>query len=133
MNVVIVGARERKESDEDKKRVEELLKGLREQYKRQLQVISVGADKGVGKYVRDFCISNKIIFAEVRIKLEGEDIPRGFFAQMFMSRNMSLLDVADEYYIFTGPNQTGIIEAIIEPARRRMREKKAGRVEVFGQ
>lgn len=128
MNVVIVGARERRESEEDKSKAQELLKELVRQHGTRLQVLSVGCDKGIGKFVRDYCTTNKIIFVEIRIKFEGEEIPRSFFAHMFLARNSSLLSVGDEYYIFTGPNQNGIIEALIEPAKTKVTEK---RVTVF--
>lgn len=130
MNVVIVGARERKESEEDKKQTQELLKELVKQYGTRLHVLSVGCDKGVGKFVRDYCTQNKIIFVETRIKFEGEEIPRSFFAHMFLARNSCLLSVGDEYYVYTGPNQNGIIEALIEPAKGKVGES---RVKVFGE
>lgn len=128
MNVVIVGARERRETEEDKEQVGQLLQGLIKQYSSQLNVLSVGCDKGVGKLVREFCIQSKIVFAEVRIKFEGEDIKRQFFAHMFLARNKALLEVGDEYYVFKGPNPNGIIEALIDPARLRV---GTGRVKVF--
>jgi hypothetical protein len=128
MNVVIVGARERRDSEEDKQAVEQLLQGLVEQHGTRLHVLSVGCDKGVGKVVREYCIKSKIIFVEVRIKFEGEDIPRGFFAHMFLARNLCLTAVGDEYYIYTGPNENGIIEALVEPAKSKV---GATRVHVF--
>jgi hypothetical protein len=120
MNVVIVGARERRETEADKEKIEQLLQGLMKQYSSQLNVLSVGCDKGIGKLVREFCIQSKIVFAEVRIKFEGEDIKRQFFAHMFLARNKALLEVGDEYYVYKGPNPNGIIEALIEPARLRV-------------
>jgi hypothetical protein len=128
MNVVIVGARERKDSEEDRDKVEVLLKELVRQHGGRLHVLSVGCDKGVGKVVREFCTKNKIVFVEVRIKFEGEDIPRAFFAHMFLARNLCLTAVGDEYYIYTGPNENGIIEALIDPARQKVGET---RVRVF--
>ncbi len=128
MNIVLVGARERRETDEDKKQVEEILVSLRKQHGSRLHIVSAGCDKGVGRIVRDFCMAQKITFVEVRMKLEGENIPRAFFAHMFLARNISLLEVGDEYYVFKGPNENGIIEAIIEPAQKRVGDT---RVHVF--
>lgn len=124
MNVVIVGARERKESEEDKTKATELIEQLLKAHATRLHVLSVGCDKGIGKVVREYCTQNKVIFVEVRIKFEGEDIPRHFFAHMFLSRNLPLLEVGDEFYIFKGPNPNGIIEALIEPAKLRVGESR---------
>lgn len=128
MNVVIVGARERQESEEDKIQVEQLIKDLVKQHGTRLHVLSVGCDKGVGKITREYCLKNQIIFVEVRMKLEGENIPRTFFAHVFLARNTCLTAVGDEYYIFTGSNSNGIIEALIEPAKGKVGE---ARVKVF--
>jgi hypothetical protein len=128
MNIVIVGARERRETEEDKKQVEGILEDLRKQQGTRLHIVSAGCDKGVGKLVREFCMASKITSVEVRMKLEGENIPRAFFAHMFLARNISLLEVGDEYYVFKGPNENGIIEAIIEPAQKRVGQS---RVKVF--
>jgi hypothetical protein len=124
VNVVIVGARERTETPEDKKKTEEILTALVAQHGTRLNVISVGCDKGIGKLVRDFCMGNKVRFAEVRVKFEGEEIPRGFFAHMFLARNESLLAVGDEFYIFKGPNSYGIVEEIIPRAQERVGQSR---------
>lgn len=118
MNCVIVGARERKELLRDKEKVNDLLKSLVGQHsKTRLNIVSAGCDRGVGKLVRDLCMQNKIIFAECRIKFEGEEIPRHFFIQAFLARNRALQDLGDEFYIFRGPNPNGIIESLVEPAK----------------
>jgi hypothetical protein len=124
MNIVIVGARERRETEADKKQVEGIIGDLRKQHGTRLHVVSAGCDKGVGKIVREYCMSQKVIFGEVRMKLEGENIPRAFFAHMFLARNVSLLEVGDEHYVFKGPNENGIIEAIIEPAQKRVGDSR---------
>ena len=128
MNIVIVGARERKDSDKDKETVEALVKEAAKLYGRRLNVISVGCDKGVGKFAREFCIENGIIFVENRMKLEGTDIHRSFFVQAFQARNAALLELGDEFYVFKGPNENGIIEGIIDPAKKRV---PADRVKVY--
>lgn len=133
VNVVIVGARERKETQEDRQQVEELIKNLITQHNTRLHILSVGCDKGVGKVVRDFCIENKVIFVEVRMKFEGEDIPRAFFAHMFLARNNSLLAVGDEYYVFKGPNENGIIESIIPQAVEKVGQERVRIFDVEGQ
>jgi len=124
MNVVLVGARERKENVKDKQIVEDLLRSLWKQYGARLYAVSVGCDKGVGKFVREFCMSNKIIFAENRMKLEGDNIPRSVFVQVFLARNASLLELGDEFYIFKGPYESGIVEAIIKPAKNKVGEHR---------
>jgi hypothetical protein len=124
VNVVIVGARERRESQQDKDTAEQIIKDLSQKYGTNLKLLSVGCDKGIGKVVRDFCIANSLKFAEVRIKFEGEDLPRSFFAHMFLARNESLLAVGDEYYVFKGPNENGIIEAIIPRAIERVGQSR---------
>jgi hypothetical protein len=128
INIVVVGARERKENEKDKQTVEELLKTLHRQYGTQLYVVSVGCDKGIGKYVREFCMGNKIIFSENRMKLEGESIPRRFFVQVFLSRNAALVELGDEFYVFRGPYDSGIVEKLIQPAKEKVGEH---RVKVF--
>jgi hypothetical protein len=132
MNIVIVGARERKmvtkdsrePTAEDKQLVEDLLKNLSKRHGRRLHAISVGCDRGIGKTVRDFCIANKIIFTENRMKLEGEDIPKSTFIQVFLARNASLLELGDEFYIFKGPYESGIIESLIEPAKKKVGDQR---------
>ena len=124
MNIVIVGARERKETQDDKETAQNLIIALLQQYRSQLHILSVGCDKGIGKIVRDFCIEQKITFVEVRMKFEGEDIPRSFFAHMFLARNYALTAVGDEYYIFKGPNENGIIESIIPDAIKKVGEQR---------
>jgi hypothetical protein len=125
MNCVIVGARERKEVDQDKDTITELLRALVSQHsKTRLNVVSAGCDRGIGKLVRDLCMQNKIIFAEVRIKFEGEEIPRHFFIQSFLARNRALHDLGDEFYVFRGPNPNGIVEALIEPAKGKVGESR---------
>ena len=134
MNVVIVGARERMNTaDEsplakDKETIEALIKKLSAQYGRNLHVLSVGCDKGIGKIVRDFCMANSIIFVENRMKLEGKDIPRSFFVHAFQARNPALVALGDEFYIFKGPNENGIVEGIINLAIEKVKEE---RVHVF--
>ncbi len=132
MNIVLVGARERKESDEDKKHVVQIISDLVKQHGKRLHILSAGCDKGIGRMVREFCMAEKITFVEVRVKLEGDDIPRSFFAHMFLARNCSLLEVGDEYFVFKGPNENGIIEAIIEPAQKRVGETRVNVFEMSG-
>lgn len=124
MNVVIVGARERAETEEDRKIAEELIVSLVRQHSSRLKVLSVGCDKGIGKIVRDYCMENGITFVEVRMKFEGDDIPKHFFAHMFLARNAALLDVGDEYYVFKGPNENGIVENIIPLALAKVGESR---------
>lgn len=132
MNVVIVGARERTNpADEsplakDIEQVEALIRKLAGQYGRSLNVISVGCDKGIGKIVREFCMANGIIFVENRMKLEGKDIPRSFFVHVFQARNPALVALGDEFYVFKGPNENGIVEGIIDMAM-----EKVGQARVF--
>lgn len=128
LNVVIVGGRERKDSLKDKEHVEALLDRLVQQHGSGLHVVSVGCDKGVGKVVREYCMSNAVKFVEVRVKFEGEQIERSFFAHMFLARNMTLLAVGDEYHIYRGPNENGIVEGLIGPAQNKV---KAERVFVY--
>jgi hypothetical protein len=129
MNVVIVGARERMQIDgqpldKDKEAIESLIKKLAQQYGRSLNMISVGCDKGIGKIVRDFCIANSIIFVENRMKLEGKDIPRSFFVHVFQARNAALVALGDEFYVFKGPNENGIVEGIIPMAIDKVKEER---------
>lgn len=130
MNVVIVGARERvNQTDEsplekDKETVEVLIKDLSRRYGRSLNVISIGCDKGIGKIVREFCIANSIIFVENRMKLEGKDIPRSFFVHVFQARNPALVALGDEFYIFKGQNENGIVEGIIPLATEKVKEER---------
>jgi len=122
VNVVIVGARERTNpADEsplakDIEQVEALIRKLAGQYGRSLNVISVGCDKGIGKIVREFCMANGVIFVEVRMKLEGKDISRSFFVHVFQARNPALVSLGDEFYVFKGPSENGIVEGIIDMA-----------------
>lgn len=125
---MIVGSRERRELPGDKEVVIELLQDMVKKHSTRLHILSVGCDKGIGKVVRDYCLQNKVVFVEVRVKLEGEEIPRVFFAHMFLARNSALLEVGDEYHIFKGPNPNGIIEALISPAKNRVGD---ARVKVY--
>ena len=129
MYVVIIGARERKESDEDKKHVKELIRELVAQHGSRLIILSVGCDKGVGKVAREFCMDNKVVFIETRIKFEGEDIKRQVFAHAFLARNLVLINMGDEFYVYRGTNENGIIESLIEPAKAKV---GAQRVHEFG-
>jgi hypothetical protein len=130
MNVVIMGARERvNRADEsplqkDKEIIEELIKKLSAQYGRRLNVASVGCDKGIGRVVREFCMANGIVFVEIRMKLEGKDIPRTFFVHVFQARNPALVALGDEFYIFKGPNENGIVESIISMAIEKVKEER---------
>lgn len=131
MNVVIVGARERSMDDgrpfeEDKTLVEEIIRDRAKEYGRRLNVASIGCDKGIGKVVRDFCIANDIIFVEVRMKLEGKagTIPRSFFVHVFQARNPALVELGDEFYIFKGPNENGIVEGVINQAIAKVGEQR---------
>lgn len=133
-----MGARERVNTvDEsplakDKEQVESLIKKLSVQYGRSLNVISVGCDKGIGKIVRDFCIANSIIFVENRMKLEGKDIPRSFFVHVFQARNPALVALGDEFYVFKGPNENGIVEGIIGLAIDKVKEERVHVIESEG-
>lgn len=133
-----MGARERTNSadesplEKDKEQVELLLKELSKKYGRSLNVISVGCDKGIGKIVRDFCIANSIIFVENRMKLEGKDIPRSFFVHVFQARNPALVALGDEFYIFKGPNENGIVEGIIGLAIDKVKEERVHVIESEG-
>jgi hypothetical protein len=125
MNVIIIGARERVNQDEkDKEVVEELIRKLSGQYGRRLNVISIGCDRGVGRFVREFCMAHDVVFVEVRMKLEGKDIPRSFFVHVFQARNPALVALGDEFYVFKGPNENGIIEGIIPMAIEKVKEER---------
>ena len=126
MNCVIVGARDRV-LDKDREEVENLIRKLSHQFRGRLQVVSVGCDRGIGKYVRDFCLKNEIIFVECRMKLEGkesEDIPRSFFVHTFLARNKVLLELGDEFYVFKGNADGGIVEAVIPQAIEKVGEQR---------
>jgi hypothetical protein len=122
MNVVVVGSRDRKDSEKDKETVEELVQQLVKQHGTRLHIVSVGCDKGVGRYVRDYCMAKDIIFVESRMKLEGKAgaIPRSFFIQVFQARNPSLLELGDEFFIFKGPYDSGIVEALAPQAVKKV-------------
>jgi hypothetical protein len=120
VNIVIAGAREREETERDKEIVEGLICRLAGAYGRRLNVVSVGCDKGVGKIAREFCMANEIIFVENRMKLEGKDIPRSFFVHVFQARNPAMVALGDEFYVFKGPNENGIVEEVIELAREKV-------------
>jgi hypothetical protein len=132
VNIVIVGARERRETEADKVKVEMIITDLKKEHGTRLHILSTGCDKGIGKLSRNFCLMNKIKFVEVRVKVEGEDISRVFFAHMFLARNTALLEVGDEYFIFKGPNENGIIESIIAPAQRRVGAERVKTFEMEG-
>jgi hypothetical protein len=124
VNIVIVGARERPENDKDKQDVEALIRNLTKTFGRRLNIISVGCDKGVGRFAREFCMANDVIFVENRMKLEGKEIPRTFFVHVFQARNAAMLELGDEFYVFKGPNENGIIEGIIGPAQKKVGESR---------
>lgn len=123
MNCVIAGARERL-IEQDRDEVENLIRKLNQLYRGRLQVISVGCDKGIGKYAREFCLKNEIIFVECRMKLEGKDIPRSFFVHTFLARNAVMLELGDEFYIFKGAYDSGIVEAVIPKAIEKVGEQR---------
>jgi hypothetical protein len=135
MNVVIVAARERmilmdgSPLEKDKIAVESLIKELSKRHGRNLNIISVGCDKGVGKAARDFCMANAIIFVECRMKLEGKDIPRSFFVHVFQARNPALVALGDEFYVFKGPNENGIVEGIIDLAIDKVKQERVHVIE----
>lgn len=133
MNIIIIGARERAETEKDKNEVLNLIRDMMKRYGRRLNIISVGCDKGVGKFARDFCMENDVIFVENRMKLEGKDIPRTFFVHVFQSRNEALLALGDEFYVFKGPNENGIIEGIIPPAQKKVGESRVTVYEYEGE
>lgn len=138
MNVVIVGARERAKDetgtplDKDRVTIESLMKKLMGLYGGNLKVISIGCDKGVGKVVREFCLANGVIFVENRMRLEGKDIPRSFFVHVFQARNPALVALGDEFYIFKGPNENGIVENIIGMAIEKVKEERVHVIEAEG-
>ena len=120
MNVAILGARERPWTEEDRVQVESIITDLYNDHGARLVVVSVGCDEGVGKHAMEFCNQAHVKFAEARIKFQGVEFPRQFFAQIFKARNLSLLNVCDMFHIFCGPNPRGLIQEVIEPAKERV-------------
>lgn len=128
--MVIAEARERTEefpgklTQKDNVLAEQLMTALQRQYAAMLAVVSIGCDRGIGKFVREYCIKHEIAFLEYRVKFEGENLPRWFFINGFRSRNPALVDIGDEFHVFVGPNRDGIVESIIPSAIDKVKKER---------
>ncbi|MDE2104533.1 MAG: hypothetical protein KGL39_45275 [Patescibacteria group bacterium] len=102
MFVVIVGSRERN-VEEDRDKVAELLNELHGKYP-SLVVTSCGCDRGVGLWVKEFCMTranrDRFRFVEISAKMYGVGLVRTQKAQIFMARNSMLVEMGEEFHVF---------------------------------
>jgi hypothetical protein len=111
MKVVIVGARLRSEPG-DSDLVNKLIDGLVTIYGRQLFLITAGTDRGIGKIVRNRCLpfgnaKPVINFLDVAYRVYADDLPKWVFADLYLSRNHSLLAAGEEFHLFMDKDTRG--------------------------
>ena len=101
------------------KLVESLIAALKARYS-DLVIISAACENGIGKFVRDRCISNKsnadVSFVEISLHVWAR-LERSKLAQVYMGRNASLLELGDEFYIISNGKRTGHIADLITRVR----------------
>lgn len=115
--VVVYGARER-DLPGDEQIVNDLLTHLSKLYGSALVIISAATDKGIGRYVKDRCLSEKerFKFIDVSTKIFGE-IPPARLAQVFKCRNATLAELGTRFYVLDTVAGKGITEDLIVRAR----------------
>lgn len=142
MNVCIVGARRRSES-QDEKLVNDLIDQLLIKYP-QLKVISTSCDRGVGKIVKSKCLPEdpeaqqeqpverskrephkpvkaKFDFVEISVRtyLAGPELTKSEFASLFIARNATLNELGDEFHLFTEQEPRGMMADLLQRVRQR--------------
>lgn len=113
MNVVVVGAWNRKEQ-EDHKLVNALLDDLKRRYPK-LRIISTGCDRGVGKIVKNRCMPQQqdepgeIDFIEIITRIYVADINKADLAEIFHARNRVAEVLGEEFHIFVDHECKGVM------------------------
>lgn len=130
MRVVIVGARNRSSinsqvaaySDEEKQKilekdrflVEGYIKKLHQRYKR-ISVVSYGCDDGVSLLAKNYCINEKIKFAEIAWFFHGDaQWDRSETQELYLARHGSFIEIADLFIIFAKNDRYALVENLIE-------------------
>jgi hypothetical protein len=123
--VAIVGYREPKSvRDEDQEQVISLIRVLKRKYK-PLTVISVGCDLGVGALVQKKVQEANIDFMEFRLHTFGSHFTREELNAAYAARNQSVIDLANEFHLFSGGKLSQLLETMSREAKKRV---KASRV-----
>ena len=114
MFVVVVGELGR-DTEEDNEQVLDLLEELKSQYS-DLTIVSAASKHGIGAFVKNRCMQNKenpeFGFVEVNINVWTR-MDKANLAKVFMCRNPSLVEIGEEFHIFTSGKVVGHIPDLI--------------------
>lgn len=119
MFVVIVGDIDR-DSIEDKNQVLSLIERLKNTYS-DLIIISAACEKGIGKFVIDRCVQDKnnidVGFVEYQVK-PWIRLSAARLAHVYISRNPSLIEVGEEFHIYSSGKKQGYIADLISRLKK---------------
>ena len=127
MKVVIVGSRNRSEM-QDEPLVHKLVDSLIEKYP-YLKVVSTSCDRGVGKIIKNKCLplgekNPKATFRFVEITLriyllDGEELAKSEFAELFTARNATLNEIGEEFHILLDGEPRGTMADLLKRVKGR--------------
>lgn len=122
--VAIVGYREPKNvRDEDKEPIVSLIGDLKAKYK-PLTVISVGCDLGVGALVQKIVHDSKVDFMEFRLHTFGKHFTREELNAAYAARNQSVIELANEFHLFSGGRMSKLLETMAREAKKRVKPSR---------
>lgn len=118
MNVVIVGDMEL-DTQAYRQLVLKIVDDLKSKY-RDLVIVSAACDKGIGHFVRERCLGKKespdVAFVEINIHVWVR-LAKARLAQVYVSRNATLVELGDEFHIITHGEKVNHISDLAQRVR----------------
>ena len=108
--------------------LEKLVSRLKQTYKNGLSIVSVGCDDGIGLMTRAVCTQQRIYFTEISCLFSAEkNRAPSEYAKFYTSRNASIVEVADEFYLLKADKEERGVVDDLEKRLRALEEKDESR------
>lgn len=98
----------------DKALLTRIIDGLVQKYGRNLTIISVGCDDGIGFLIKEMCMQQGIWFAEVSIHFHGDRRPKPEYTKFYLGRNATVVELADVFFLLQSRNKQSVIDDVVE-------------------
>ena len=119
MNIVIVGAKDRK-SQQERDDVNELMDMLIKHYPGALFITMLAWEEGIGRFVKEKCREQdsegrfKFKLVEANVRVYASDLSQSEVSQIYIGRNATLFEIGDVLYYFASPSRKGTLENLVE-------------------
>lgn len=121
--IAIVGSRHRgwqdsvpiqlqRGSADDAEMIKQMLEVFRTRYPQGFYVLTVGCDAGFGRMIKETALEAEVGLMEAIVQF-NRHLPRPQYELLHLSRYAALIDVADEFHIFTTRQRISNIEDLI--------------------